>query len=459
MPHGGRLPPARRPTRLRRWTRRRSRRSGIAARTETAVSSGGHPWQRLDLLHVHDVEVPAGDEFGDTCGGGGRRMAFDAERPAGFNAPQEGAAPAQGFVVDQNRSTRRRFPLPARARRRHERHVGASRRQGLESQRCHQAPAIGRRKGSLGRDPQDTHRGCARARRMSGVRTSGAGHACASSARPWTPDRRITALTGEGSIQYSRRPERSRQVAPREPCEGHSCSRSGDAPRRGCVDGRRPVRAAESESAGRDPPAALFRSRSRQRAGHDDVVHDQQLVGDGDPGARHVVERLGVPVFSFNVYLTGTTPDHQHPRRAQRDVAEYGQRRSGPSRTRISPQGPLLAGHQLRVLQRDTSAAGRAGRLPSLSARRLDRGAIELPQRAMCVANLGTPAIARGYITVNTANACALLSPDDGGYFRSVHHGPERVVGRLSLTWIGARSSRMAMRSSTFARTVFGLRT
>lgn len=132
---------------------------------------------------------------------------------------------------------------------------------------------------------------------------------------------------------------------------------------------------------------------------------------------------MGVPVFAFNAYLTGYDVQAIN----LRDVllgtvpstASDGQ---DPADTANPTDGISNQG----LLSQDINFASCTGILPPPPV-----GAQYLPylrsaltggpssfHEGMCVArNHGTPSIARGYVTVNTTNQCAILAPSDPGYF------------------------------------------
>jgi hypothetical protein len=128
---------------------------------------------------------------------------------------------------------------------------------------------------------------------------------------------------------------------------------------------------------------------------------------------------MGIPVFAFNVYLTGYDAQPINLRDILVDgkvpiTASAGQ---DFPQNRYSPQGPL---------SQDINFASCTGHFPYLAG--VD--AIYLPylrealtggpssfHEGLCVArNHGTPSIARGYITADTVNACNVMFPSDVSY-------------------------------------------
>lgn len=133
----------------------------------------------------------------------------------------------------------------------------------------------------------------------------------------------------------------------------------------------------------------------------------------------HVVvwSDLGVPVFGFNIYLTGYDVQTINVRdlltRAVPATASAGQ---DPG-DRISPKG---------IVSQDINFASCSGQLPpppvpelyTTYLRSALTGGPSGFHGGRCVArNLNTPSIARGFITVDTVNNCTLRFPGDPGYF------------------------------------------
>jgi hypothetical protein len=127
---------------------------------------------------------------------------------------------------------------------------------------------------------------------------------------------------------------------------------------------------------------------------------------------------LGVPVFAFNVYLTGydAQPFDMRQILVQGTVPTTASAGQDPGDTR-SPKGPL---------SQDINFASCTGQLPPPSAAPLYTDYLKVAltggpstfHNGLCVArNLGTPNTARGYVTVDTVNNCTLRMPGDIGYF------------------------------------------
>ncbi len=133
----------------------------------------------------------------------------------------------------------------------------------------------------------------------------------------------------------------------------------------------------------------------------------------------HVViwSDLGVPVFAFNIYLTGYDVQAVDLKTVLTgNVPQTASAGQDPFDT-ISPKGPL---------SQDINFASCNGILPPPPVpsiyipylRAALTGGASSFHSGMCVSrNLGTPSIARGYITVDTVNNCTLRFPGDVGYF------------------------------------------
>jgi hypothetical protein len=144
---------------------------------------------------------------------------------------------------------------------------------------------------------------------------------------------------------------------------------------------------------------------------------------------------LGVPVFAFDVYLTGFDAQTINlrdvltgtvPRTASAGQDSFSQA------NQISPQGPW---------SQDINFASCTGILPLPSVpavylpylRAALTGAPSSFHAGRCVSrNLGTPGIARGYVTVDVSNACALMFPADPGYF---FNGGGGIAGNRNIVW------------------------
>lgn len=137
----------------------------------------------------------------------------------------------------------------------------------------------------------------------------------------------------------------------------------------------------------------------------------------------HVVvwSDMGVPVFGYNIYLTGYDVQTINIRDVLTGTvsrtASAGQDFFGSNE--ISPHG---------AFSQDINFASCTGILPPPSAaptypaylRAALTGAPSSFHQGQCVGrNLGTPSIAHGYVTVDTVNNCTLRFPGDPGYFGS----------------------------------------
>jgi hypothetical protein len=129
---------------------------------------------------------------------------------------------------------------------------------------------------------------------------------------------------------------------------------------------------------------------------------------------------LGVPVFAFNVYLTGydAQPFDMRQILVQGTVPITASAGQDPGDTR-SPKG---------ILSQDINFASCTGQLPPPSAAPLYTDYLKVAltggpstfHNGLCVArNLNTPNIARGYVTVDTVNNCTLRMPGDIGYLQA----------------------------------------
>lgn len=126
---------------------------------------------------------------------------------------------------------------------------------------------------------------------------------------------------------------------------------------------------------------------------------------------------LGVPVFGFNVYLTGYDMQTIDLREVLTGTVPRTASAGQDPQRNISPQG---------LLSQDINFASCFGQLPppeipaSLQAHMrsaLTGGPSSYYEGKCAGRNLGTPGIARGYVTVDTVNSCTLLFPSDVGYF------------------------------------------
>jgi hypothetical protein len=149
----------------------------------------------------------------------------------------------------------------------------------------------------------------------------------------------------------------------------------------------------------------------------------------------HVVvwSDMGVPVFGYNVYLTGYDVQTINLRDVLTGtVSRTASAGQDPSDT-ISPHGQL---------SQDINFASCTGILPSPSAaplyadylRAALTGQASSFHAGKCVArNLGTPGIARGYVTVDSVTQCTLQFPSDVGYFFGVADSRNILFGDFFL--------------------------
>jgi hypothetical protein len=132
---------------------------------------------------------------------------------------------------------------------------------------------------------------------------------------------------------------------------------------------------------------------------------------------------MGIPVFAFNVYMTGydATPMNMRdilngtlPRTASDGQDPFDT--NNPNDNAISNQG---------AFSQDINFASCTGHLPYTGVpaqyvsymRAALTGQASSFHAGQCVAkNHGTPAIARGYVTVDTINQCYIGFPSDGAY-------------------------------------------
>jgi hypothetical protein len=125
---------------------------------------------------------------------------------------------------------------------------------------------------------------------------------------------------------------------------------------------------------------------------------------------------MGVPVFGFNVYLTGYDVQPINLRNVLIGNVPITASAGQDPQDRISNKGPV---------SQDINFASCTGQFPYPPV-----AAVYLPylrsaltggpssfHEGMCVArNHGTPSVARGYVTVDTVNNCTLRFPGDPGY-------------------------------------------
>jgi hypothetical protein len=131
---------------------------------------------------------------------------------------------------------------------------------------------------------------------------------------------------------------------------------------------------------------------------------------------------MGIPVFAFNLYLTGYDAQSMN----MRDIIT-----GTIPRTASVGQDPQdrITNHGL--FSQDINFASCNGQLPysGVPAEYVDYMRAALTGQAssfhagQCVArNLGTPSIARGYVTVDTVNFCTKDFPSDGPYLGAITH-------------------------------------
>lgn len=136
----------------------------------------------------------------------------------------------------------------------------------------------------------------------------------------------------------------------------------------------------------------------------------------------HVVlwSDMGIPVFGFNLYLTGYDMHAINLRDIFNGMAPLTASAGQDPANTISFKGPI---------SQDINFASCTGILPAPSI-----PAVYLPylraaltgnpssfHNGQCVArNHNTPSLARGYVTVNTTTQCSLMFPSDPGYFSGV---------------------------------------
>jgi hypothetical protein len=153
------------------------------------------------------------------------------------------------------------------------------------------------------------------------------------------------------------------------------------------------------------------------KGGRLDLSGPSQFLNSNIPTAvlAHVTiwSDLGVPVYNFNVYLTGYDVETVNMRSVLTGTlprtASAGQ---DPSDT-ISPKGPL---------SQDINFASCTGQLPPapLTATQISNLDAALTGNAaptLCSGRKLGDNVARGYVTVDVVNNCTLRNPGDPGYF------------------------------------------
>jgi hypothetical protein len=126
---------------------------------------------------------------------------------------------------------------------------------------------------------------------------------------------------------------------------------------------------------------------------------------------------LGVPAFAWNIYLTGYDAQPIDLRAVLLGTVPSTASAGQDPQDKFSPKG---------ILSQDINFASCSGQLPTPTVpviyapylRAALTGAPSSFHQGMCVGrNLGTPSIARGYVTVDTVNNCTLRLHGDIGYF------------------------------------------
>lgn len=122
---------------------------------------------------------------------------------------------------------------------------------------------------------------------------------------------------------------------------------------------------------------------------------------------------MGIPVFAFNIYMTGYDATPMDMREILKGNLPISASAGQDPQDRISNKGPL---------SQDINFASCSGHLPYAGVpanyvsymRAALTGQASSFHNGQCVArNLGTPNIARGYVTVDTVNACGVYFPSD----------------------------------------------
>lgn len=128
---------------------------------------------------------------------------------------------------------------------------------------------------------------------------------------------------------------------------------------------------------------------------------------------------LGVPVFAWNIYLTGYDAQPVDLRAVILGTVPTTASAGQDPQDKISPKG---------TYSQDINFASCSGQLPPPAVpsiyqpylRAALTGGASSFHGGMCVSrNLGTPGLARGYVTIDTVNNCTLQFPGDAGYFIS----------------------------------------
>jgi hypothetical protein len=135
----------------------------------------------------------------------------------------------------------------------------------------------------------------------------------------------------------------------------------------------------------------------------------------------HVViwSDLGVPVFNFNIYLTGFDVQLIDMRKVLNGNLPQTASAGQDSSDTISPKG---------MYSQDINFASCTGQLPPapLSAAQIANlttsltGNPSAQNGGMCAGAPHNDNIARGYITVDTVDSCSTQSPEDAGYIQNI---------------------------------------
>jgi hypothetical protein len=130
---------------------------------------------------------------------------------------------------------------------------------------------------------------------------------------------------------------------------------------------------------------------------------------------------LGIPVFAYNVYLTGYDIQTINVRDMFNGTVPKTSSDGQDFNDTISPQGLFSQDINFAscsgILSTPNNDLSKVPELYTTYLRAALTGQASTFHAAQCVArNLGTPTIARGYITVDTTNSCTLALPSDPIY-------------------------------------------
>ena len=124
---------------------------------------------------------------------------------------------------------------------------------------------------------------------------------------------------------------------------------------------------------------------------------------------------MAVPVFAFNVYLTGYDRETINMRGILQGALPQTASAGQDNVDQISPKGPL---------SQDINFASCTGTLPPAQLSAGDVAALQAALTGASSAMLGgkcagreSPGTARGFVTIDTVNNCTLRLPGDPGYF------------------------------------------